>query len=178
MRPAGAALVAVALTVLAAGCSDDDSVAGTGGPTGVVTSGAPEPESSQECSSAIPDEAMQAFGWSVEEPARGSAGRCERASGTDQVSVTDRAGEDLDEACDALAAEAAAAGVEPDLDATWLSPAGGCYRGFPDGSSTGFAEAVLLTEDDRVVQLLVSSTGEGTDDLQGGLLLLADAARG
>ncbi len=64
-----------------------------------------------------------------------------------------------DEACVGLRRDDA---LSPDTETEWLGDdVSACFRPFPKGSDSGFAEMVLLTDDDSIVEVQIAA-GQAT----------------
>jgi hypothetical protein len=143
-----------------AGCSDDaDPVSSTDSDISASPSLSPD-----DCAGAIPDSAIDALGWRAGDPATVGVGRCQRDAGrAGEVTVALRAvpAVDQDRADAAQAAYDQLCGaLDPALteqDPAWITTgATACVQVLGD-TETGAAEAVVLTDDDEVLQVRVAA---------------------
>lgn len=120
----------------------------------------------EACSALLSDEVLAPLGWSdLAEPGE-SAGRCERTSKTSTITVGRRP--DLASGDDAEASRSAYEqacvdlrrddSLAPDIETSWLDDeVSACFRPFPKGEDSGFAELVMLTDDAQVVEVQVAA---------------------
>lgn len=168
-------VVALALSLGTAGCSDDPDVDRSDDePTPVATSGTPTADPTAACAELIPDTALTSLGWTATAPAGEQAGRCERSAGTSVITVgaVGTGSDRYDERCALLPRDNA---PEPESDPAWLgSGTTACVRVFPTGADTGLAKMVVLTADDQVVEIqLAADVPTPEDRLRAGLAALA-----
>jgi hypothetical protein len=171
-------VVALALSLGTAGCGEDPDVDRTGDdPTTVATSGSPTADPTTACAELIPDTALTSLGWTASAAAGEQAGRCERSAGSSVVTVgAVGTGRDrYDERCALLPRDNT---PEPEVDPDWIgTDVTACVRAFPTGADTGVAKAVLLTDDDRVVEIqLAADVPTPGERLRAGLAALASSA--
>lgn len=169
------------LTALVASACGEDSPSDAGAtattapttdPSTVSEEPSPTTNESDTCSQLLADDVVEPLGWtSLSEPGE-SAGRCERTSDMDTITVGQRldleAGGDVqsataayDKLCVELRRDNA---LSPDTDTDWLGEdVTACFRPFPKSQDLGLAELVMLTDDAVIVEIQIATstpTGE------------------
>lgn len=145
----------VAAPALLTGCSSEADR-----PSADASTGSTAGPSAEQCGQVLSDDALEALGWRAEESATAAAGRCERragTSGTFTTGVLPAPGADEGATRDAYAEECATLAsadgdIQPEVD--WLDVDGSACARLPvPGEDTGVAEVVVLTGDERLIQV-------------------------
>lgn len=135
LRAASALLVALTLT--AAGCSDDEV-------TSVTTPPVIEETTAADCAEAIPDAVLEALGWDLGTGATYSLRGCERRSERGYVEVREVPG-DLDERCTGFGQQAV----------TWLEDVEACAD--EPGGDIGLTRVIVADDEGMCTQIWVAA---------------------
>lgn len=172
LRHVSAVLVLLAVVGCGRGSAEPGDAGATGEPTVAASEEAPSVDPDETCSALLSDDVLAPLGWAGLTGPGESAGRCERTSATNTITVGRRpdlaSGDDADEAraaydqaCVDLRRDDS---LSPDTETTWLGEeVDACFRPFPKGEESGFAEMVMLTDEAQVVEVQVAA-GEPTPE--------------